>query len=144
MKKASKPNLKNNRYLCPQMKLLAVILFSSLLLTQTFSKWLLIADYTINKEYIAKNLCENRSKPKLHCNGKCQLMKKMAAEEDEANKNTSGNSLSKMSFSETLFNDEPVEKTLLAPAAQEPVFNGFYLVKKYSSLPSSIFHPPLV
>lgn len=29
----------------------------------------------MNKEYIAKNLCENRNRPKSHCNGKCHLMK---------------------------------------------------------------------
>jgi hypothetical protein len=34
-------------------------------------------DYAINKEYITKNLCENRSKPKLNCNGKCHLMKQL-------------------------------------------------------------------
>ena len=58
------------------MKLLATPILILLLLTQVFGKWLLIADYTINKEYISKNLCINREKPKLNCAGKCQLAKK--------------------------------------------------------------------
>jgi hypothetical protein len=36
-----------------------------------------IVDYALNKEYIAKNLCENRNKPKMNCNGKCHLMKQL-------------------------------------------------------------------
>ena len=30
-------------------------------------------DYAINKEFIAKVLCDNIEKPKLKCNGKCHL-----------------------------------------------------------------------
>ncbi|MEL1244020.1 hypothetical protein AAEO56_07090 [Flavobacterium sp. DGU11] len=37
-----------------------------------------IVDYAANYSYIAKELCENRSKPQLHCNGKCHLMKELA------------------------------------------------------------------
>lgn len=33
--------------------------------------------YEINKEYIANNLCENRNKPEMHCNGKCHLRKQI-------------------------------------------------------------------
>ena len=35
-----------------------------------------MADYMINLEKYKKN-CVNKNKPKLHCNGKCQMMKKM-------------------------------------------------------------------
>jgi hypothetical protein len=36
-----------------------------------------IVDYIINKEYIAKNLCVNRDKPKSCCKGKCHLVKQL-------------------------------------------------------------------
>jgi hypothetical protein len=36
-----------------------------------------IVDYLINKEYIAKNLCVNRDKPKSCCKGKCHLLKQL-------------------------------------------------------------------
>ena len=37
-----------------------------------------IIDYVVNYEYISKELCENKAKPELHCNGKCHLMKELA------------------------------------------------------------------
>jgi hypothetical protein len=46
-------------------------------MTQAFSKWFLIAEFNVYRNYIAKNLCENRYRPGLHCNGKCVFMKKM-------------------------------------------------------------------
>jgi hypothetical protein len=36
-----------------------------------------IVDYLINKDYIAKNLCVNRDKPKSCCKGKCHLVKQL-------------------------------------------------------------------
>ncbi|GAB4091510.1 hypothetical protein GCM10028786_04360 [Flaviaesturariibacter terrae] len=55
-----------------------------LVLLQSFSKLLLLAEYRLNRAYIARVLCENRQRPKLKCNGKCQLMKKWAAEDKAA------------------------------------------------------------
>lgn len=37
-----------------------------------------VLDYVINYDYISKVLCENKAKPKMHCNGKCHLMKELA------------------------------------------------------------------
>jgi hypothetical protein len=133
----------NKRYLCPQMKFIASTIFILLLLTQIFSKWLMVIDYTINKDYIAKNLCENRNKPTLHCNGKCQLMKKMAVEDDQTNKTTSGSSVAKTPFTDVLFNATFVFSQLTT-SASDSLFNDFYLVAIPSSFHSSIFRPPLV
>jgi hypothetical protein len=133
----------NKRYLCPQMKFIASTIFILLLLTQVFSKWLMVIDYTINKDYIAKNLCENRNRPTLHCNGKCQLIKKMALEDDQSNKTTSGSSVAKTPFTEVLFN-AAFAFTQLTTSASDPLYNDFYLVAIPSSFHSSIFHPPLV
>lgn len=49
----------------------------SVFLLQSLSKTIVVADYQINKEYIAKVLCVNKSKPKMHCNGKCHLKKEL-------------------------------------------------------------------
>lgn len=41
-------------------------------------------EYVINYDYIVKELCENKEKPALKCNGKCHLAKQLAkAAEDE-------------------------------------------------------------
>lgn len=57
-------------------QILCFILVSVFLL-QSLSKTIVVADYEINKEYIAKVLCVNKSKPKMHCNGKCHLKKEL-------------------------------------------------------------------
>ncbi len=41
-----------------------------------------VLDYAINYNYISKVLCKNKDKPKMHCNGKCQLMKNLAKAAD--------------------------------------------------------------
>ena len=63
------------------MKALSVILLSLVILLQPLSKLVLVADYQANKNYIAEFLCVNKSKPQLHCEGKCQLSKKLKAAE---------------------------------------------------------------
>jgi hypothetical protein len=54
-----------------------------LILITTFTKGFVWLQYQGNKDFISKNLCVNKSRPQLHCKGKCQLMKKMADEEQE-------------------------------------------------------------
>ena len=34
-------------------------------------------DFELRKEYIVQQLCENRFKPELHCDGKCYLAKQL-------------------------------------------------------------------
>lgn len=47
-----------------------------------------VFDYLIHKDYIAKNLCVNRDKPKSCCHGKCHMVKKLK----KANPNTENDS----------------------------------------------------
>lgn len=42
-----------------------------------------VVDYVVNYDYIRTVLCENKAKPELKCNGKCQLMKNLAKESEE-------------------------------------------------------------
>jgi hypothetical protein len=43
-----------------------------------------VLEYVFNYDYIVKELCENKAKPELKCNGKCHLMKELAkASENE-------------------------------------------------------------
>ena len=37
-----------------------------------------VLDYIINYDYIANELCENKAKPELKCNGKCHLVNELA------------------------------------------------------------------
>ena len=40
--------------------------------------------YTVNKTYVAEELCQNKARPELKCNGKCYLAKQLRATEDPA------------------------------------------------------------
>ena len=45
-----------------------------------------LLEYLINFDYISKELCENKTKPQLECNGKCYLAKQFEAESKKQNK----------------------------------------------------------
>lgn len=64
----------------------AYLLFVALTL-QSFYRSIMAVEYQIHlPDYIAK--CINKDKPQLHCNGQCELMKKIEEKEDkEAKKN---------------------------------------------------------
>lgn len=51
-----------------------------------FSRLMVYAGFKANQSYIAKELCENKSRPLLNCNGKCYLMKKLKQAEDKEKK----------------------------------------------------------
>ena len=51
---------------------------------QTFSQGVYCLGYMIDKREYVKN-CVNKARPMLHCNGKCQLMKKMMEAEKKNN-----------------------------------------------------------
>ena len=46
-----------------------------------------IAEYIINYDYIVANLCKNRERPQLQCDGKCYLAKMLTKETTDHNKN---------------------------------------------------------
>lgn len=57
---------------------LLVILLVVLMGTQASYQGLIYAYYAINKDYIKKQLCENKDQPALKCDGKCHLKKVLA------------------------------------------------------------------
>jgi hypothetical protein len=68
--------------------LIAVMLLSVYLLSP-FKLYAPYLSYKINYNYISKELCENKDKPKMNCNGKCYLnkeLKKASKEESKENK----------------------------------------------------------
>ena len=40
-------------------------------------------EYLLNKDYIARVLCENKNKPAMHCDGKCYLKKKLTEDQNQ-------------------------------------------------------------
>lgn len=73
-----------------RMKYVFVIITLTGLLLQTFGKGLVLAEFMLNRDYIANVLCVNKAKPQLACHGQCHLMKEM---EKETKKEQGGNAL---------------------------------------------------
>lgn len=67
------------------------ILLLSIYAVVLFKPLFPIMEYAMNKEYIAKNLCVNRNKPKSHCNGKCHLMKQLKKQASGIETQSGGN-----------------------------------------------------
>jgi hypothetical protein len=62
-------------------RIIAFILFLAFL-GQTFNQGWYYLDYLVEKREYMKR-CENKSRPQMHCNGKCQLMKKIQAQQEK-------------------------------------------------------------
>lgn len=121
------------------MKFVLVPLLMLLILAQSFGKCFVVIEYNLNKNFIAKNLCVNKARPKMHCNGKCQMMKKLAEEE---NQNSTNNNSSKIKLQEVVLSNEMNIATLPAVAYITLSYNRERPVLKHISPASSIFHPP--
>lgn len=122
------------------MKLILAPLLMALVLTQAFSKWLVVIEYKWNKDYIVKNLCVNKARPKMHCNGKCQMMKRLAEEEKQNSEENSTSSKSKIQ--DVVFSNEIFKPQLPLLIKLKTVYNEERPLSKYSSPTGSIFHPP--
>jgi hypothetical protein len=123
------------------MKFIVVPILCLLVLAQTFSKWLIVLEYKLNKDYITKNLCINRDIPKLHCNGKCQLMRKLAEEEKQNAPANTGNQ-TKETEQNVLFSQIIIIPSIASPGIEEKRYNTEYILSDYTSPPISIFRPP--
>lgn len=104
---------------------------------QTFSRMFIVADYYANTSAYARN-CENKAKPKLHCNGKCQMMKKLKQEENRDKQNPERKSENKdeVLYSKSFF--ASLHFTCIHLQKKYPLLKG----GKTSDMPRSLFHPP--
>lgn len=59
------------------------------MLGTSFSSYWISLDYVLNKKYIAANLCENKGRPAMKCEGKCYLCKKIRKENSKDADNSS-------------------------------------------------------
>jgi len=99
-----------------------------------------MATFFANQDYIAANLCVNKDHPEMHCNGQCQLDKKL----NEDNKQNQPNSSDKrISFEATvfLFNEaNPIAH--LAPNTTATPQNGIPVLFTEQAYYAKPIHPP--
>ena len=68
------------------LKQIATFLLLTAFAVQTFNRAVIVFNYYTNTASFAKN-CENKAKPMLHCNGRCQMLKKLKQEENKDKQN---------------------------------------------------------
>jgi hypothetical protein len=120
------------------MKHLFAILLLLAFAFQSFSKLVVLACHEINKDYIASTLCENRSRPKLNCNGKCHLAKKMKHENECESKPYN---LANEKY-EVLWHNEIANHAWAWQAEVAAEHALVYQIPVFTIPGGSIFHPP--
>jgi hypothetical protein len=120
-------------------RLLAIILLLSIV-SSSFTRFIVYAGFKANEDYISKVLCENKSRPLMHCNGRCYLMKKLKqAEEKEKNQERQAKGAK---------HQEALPVVLLTKSAlSTEVDSGTYpayLAPRIEKVSATIFQPPKV
>jgi hypothetical protein len=133
-----KVNMKASVKQCIALSLLGLMLVKAWVIP------LLYLDFEIRRDYIVANLCENRSRPQLNCNGKCYLAKRIAEtrkqEERQAEQDYMANLIYQvMNVRENNYFSAP------SPAFNMPLTPYFDYKSPFtpSSVVDDIFHPPL-
>lgn len=105
-----------------------------------------LVDYWVNYDYIANELCENKAKPEMHCDGKCHLKKELAkAVEDEKSASSSDKKNTSKQEVELLFFENKIlqlSKVFLTSTSKE-VNNHYQNLYGYLTA-HAVFHPPTV
>lgn len=125
-----------SEYLLKQITTLALLLVFAV---QTFSKAFIVFDYFTNTKAYAKN-CENKARPKMHCNGKCQMMKKLKQEEkkEEQNPERKAEKKNEITFSSKIF-----FPTLKFNVSAQKIYSPSMPSGKAIKMPRSLLRPPI-
>ena len=115
-------------------------LLTALVLLQTFSRELLVVDFTLNQATITARFCVNKARPQLHCDGKCYFAKKLKQQEERENKAPSP-------LKERLEMLPAAFSGIQLPAAQPVVRVAVryapWVSGCYAAPLGAVFHPPL-
>lgn len=119
------------------LRKIITLVFLAAFAMQSFGKVVIVTDYYVNTKVYAQN-CENKDKPRLHCNGKCQMGKKLKEEQKKEDhsperKAEGQNVLSSQSFFPTV----PVTRVY----TPKPAYSELKEEAEVKSSPS-IFRPP--
>lgn len=120
-------------------KQLTVFIFLASFVAHTIGNGFFIADYYLHPEKYAKN-CINKSRPKLQCNGKCQLMKKIEEEE----KKEKANNEKEISVRTTITLTDKNYFVIIEDnkVADKPIQRVYKNTIALNSFTSSVFRPP--
>ena len=110
-------------------------------LTANCTRFFVFAGFKLNQKYITENLCINKSRPWMHCNGKCYFMKKIRQAEENDKKQEAKENLSR---SDVSFFQEPFRLSFIEPKLLDTFKSSFppYRYQCDNRYLESIFRPP--
>ena len=109
-------------------------------LCQLSGRYFVMLDFYLNQAYIAQNLCVNRDKPSMHCNGKCHLSKKLKEEDRRDQDNPERKDHRSEIFYAAWYQQEGIK-----PVSLSPVKNYLhpYCIGSPVDQPTGVFRPPM-
>jgi hypothetical protein len=114
--------------------------FISLVLLQSFSREVLLVDFTLNQSVITARYCVNKARPMLHCDGKCYFAKK--ARQQEERQKSAGPVKERLEMLPAAFGPWPAlaarQATPASPRCYAALVPGHYAAPL-----GSVFRPPL-
>ncbi|NML19571.1 hypothetical protein HHL16_01740 [Pseudoflavitalea sp. G-6-1-2] len=119
-------------------KLFAILILFAITV-QTFHKAIIVMEFYANQDYIAKNLCENRYRPMLNCNGHCLLAKKLQQAEKKEQRNPESKLASKQ---EVVSSRSYYQLTIASNPVQTSTPAYTFNNGKPVDFASDFFHPP--
>lgn len=122
------------------LRYLTAIFLLATFLAQTFSKAVIVFDYYANTSAFAQ-ACENKATPMMHCNGKCQMMKKLKEEEkkDQQAPERRGENKNEVVSSASHF-----DSVLVWQNSVQTSFEFYYHPLSPQHSAADIFHPPTI
>lgn len=125
---------------CNRFQQVFLLFLCLLILLNPFSRTWVVVSYKLNESYISQNLCENKDKPQLKCNGKCHL-KKQLAQSEQAEQKTHQNSNEKAEVLYCSVVNNYNFQTQFSYLYQ-PIQLGQYAAIYSQDYIDSVFHPP--
>ncbi len=122
------------------MKQVIAFIFLLAFAMQTFSRAIIVWDYALNTKAYAKN-CENKARPQMHCNGKCQMMKKLQEQEKKDQQNSERKAENKSELIFAYYNCTPTNNLIYTKISRQYPAKP---AEKEIKISSAIFHPPAV
>jgi hypothetical protein len=110
------------------------------LMVQTFSRSIAMADYMVNLEAY-KKACINKAKPKLQCNGKCQMLKKVKKQEGDSEASAP---VLKLNHLEVVLSSKSFFPSISVVSTNNSSSYFTYTDDYSSDYLGAIFHPPSI
>lgn len=103
-----------------------------------------VLEYFVNYDYIVTELCENKEKPELECNGKCHLAKELASASNPESTDASDKKVVAQQYELVYFQEiQSVVFNFLETNLNLGVTNC-YSDNYFHLGSSSTFHPPTI